>query len=72
MATTATEFRALAADCRSRARAAGPNRAQQLRECAREFARAALRLELFNHSKQIGRTRVTTASFREHLRARRA
>jgi hypothetical protein len=72
MATTTEELRSLAASCLTRARTAGPNRAQQLRECARHFARAALRLELFEHGKQVGRARVTQASFREHLRTQRA
>lgn len=72
MATSADEFRAMAASCRSRARTAGPVRAQQLRDCARIFAQQALRLELFVHSKQIGQVHVTQATFRDHLRAQRA
>lgn len=73
METTATEFRELAADCRARARAAtNPTRDRQLRECARTFMRQALRLELFEHSKQVGRSQVTQGSFRKHLRAQRA
>jgi hypothetical protein len=72
MTTTASDLRAWAADCLTRARAAGPARAQQLRKCARDFTRTALRLELFEHGKQVGRANVTQASFREHLRAQHA
>jgi len=72
MAATPGEFRSLAANCLTRARAAGPNRARQLRACAKHFTRAALRLELFEHGKQVGPAHVAQASFREHLRAQRA
>ncbi|WP_410659477.1 hypothetical protein [Amycolatopsis sp. lyj-112] len=61
----------MAASCRTKARAAGPVRAQELRDCARTFTQQALRLELFVHSKQIGQAHVTRASFRDHLRAQR-
>lgn len=72
MAATADEFRTRAAHCLTRARTAGPNRARQLRACAKHFSRAALRLELFAHGKQVGAGHITQASFREHLRAQRA
>ncbi len=68
----ATDYRAMAADCRSQARAAGASRARQLRECARTFMQLALRQQLFEYGKQVGRSQVTLASFREHLRAERA
>jgi len=72
MPATPDELRALAADCLSRARAAGPNREQQLRRCAKNFTHKALSLDLFEHSKQVGRANVTPGSFREYLRARHA
>ncbi|MFJ8815255.1 hypothetical protein [Amycolatopsis thermoflava] len=72
MATTAEALRARAADCLHRARAANPARAAQLRLCARNLTRRALRLHLFEHGKQIGPANVTQASFRDYLRTQRA
>lgn len=72
MAKSATELRSLAANCAAQARQAGPRRAAQLRECAQSFRRQARRLELLDHSRNVGRANVTPASYREHLRARRA
>lgn len=72
MAATAAEYRTRAANCLTRARVTGPDRARQLRACAKHFTHAALRLELFEHGKQVGPAHITQASFREHLRAQRA
>jgi hypothetical protein len=68
MTSTLRELRELAESCRVGARGASPARARQLRESARIFLRQARRLALFEHSKEIGRNNVTTASFREYLR----
>ena len=72
MAATAAQLRVLAADCRAGARTASPNRARQLRACARTFVRMALQAALFEHSKQVGRANVTQTSYRAHLRATRS
>ena len=61
-------LRARAADCLTRAKTAGPRRAEQLRECARDYRRQALAIDLFEHGKQVGRDNVTPTSFREFLR----
>lgn len=71
MAKSATQLRALAADCTTRARHAGPRRAAQLRESAQTLLRQARRLDLLDHSKTVVRANVTPASYREHLRAQR-
>ncbi|WP_329060504.1 hypothetical protein [Amycolatopsis sp. NBC_01480] len=71
MTSTPQELRERATSCRVRAQDASPARAQQLRECARIFLQQARRLALFEHSKEIGRMNVTTASFREYLRTQR-
>lgn len=67
-----TELRSLAADCVRRARLSNPSRAAQLRQCAKEFRRQAREQLLFEHCKALGRSNVTSATFREHLRAARA
>lgn len=72
MTLSADELRELAADCLEQARESGPRRAKQLRECARNFSRQALRTLLFEHSKEVGRSNVSLASFREHLRVARS
>lgn len=53
------------------ARAAAPERAQQLREFARAQRRAALQALLRQHARIVGPGNVTTASFRAFLRAHR-
>ncbi|GAA3587223.1 hypothetical protein GCM10022222_84840 [Amycolatopsis ultiminotia] len=70
MPCTAEDYRAQAAACRCQARNASPPRATQLRECAKTFLREARRLDLFEHSKQVGPANVTAASFRTYLRNR--
>lgn len=72
MTPTADDLRARAADSLQRARSADPKRAAQLRTCAKNFTRRALRQHLFDHGKQVGPANVTQASFREYLRAQRA
>jgi hypothetical protein len=62
------ELRRMAAQCREQAREASPNRARQLRRSAGALMQQARRLELFQHAKEVGRSNVTLASFREHLR----
>lgn len=69
MPKTSQQLRALARDATSRARRAPAVEATRLRAYARALHRRALRAELFRHSKRIGRANVTSASFREHLRA---
>jgi hypothetical protein len=68
MTPTPQALRDSARRCRAQARNASPARATQLRESARIFLQQARQLALFEHSKEIGRNNVTTASFREYLR----
>lgn len=67
-----TELRSLAADCVRRARLANTSRGAQLRQCAKEFLRQAREQLLFEHCKDLGRPNVTSATFREYLRAARS
>lgn len=71
MNTRAARLRTRAASCVDRARTAHPDRATELRDCAKLFTRQALRLELAAHANQVGTASVTLASFRAHLRDNR-
>lgn len=71
MTKSAAELRRLAASSRDRVRRSGPAQARQLREAAAHAVRQALRAELYEHGRTVGRANVTLASFRAHLRAQR-
>ena len=49
-----------------------PQRASQLRACAGQFQRRALRLELAAHAADVGQVNVTVASFRAFIRQHRS
>jgi hypothetical protein len=72
MTTIAHDLRARATDCLTRAMQAGPQRAAQLRGCAKQYRQRAIRIDLFEHGKQVGPHNVTVASFRRYLRDARA
>lgn len=72
MATSSQQLRALAAACIAQARDSNHSRAAQLRASARAFTRQALRLDLAEHSKHVGRANVTRGSFQAYLRTVRS
>lgn len=68
MSPSSSALRLRAAACITQARASNTIRAAQLRATARTFTTQALRIDLAEHSRQVGHANVTQASFHAYLR----